>query len=193
MKKLQAAFTLVELLTVIMVIAVLAGLVLSTAGYVQKKAATSRATAEIAALSAACESYKADNGIYPRENDSSTDNLNARASGDPNSYKAASLFLYKQLSGDVDNDADRKVDPEKTVYFEFPPKMLSPTLTTSPKKVDYIQDPFGYAYGYSTANQKFQENPSGAEKGYNPTFDLWSTSGGTKNDSTATARWIKNW
>ena len=49
----------------IAIIAILAGLVLSTAGYVQKKGATSRAEAEIAALSAALESYKADNGEYP--------------------------------------------------------------------------------------------------------------------------------
>lgn len=59
------AFTLIELLVVIAIIAILAGLVLSTAGYVQKKGATSRAEAEIAALSAALESYKADNGEYP--------------------------------------------------------------------------------------------------------------------------------
>ena len=45
----------------------LAGLVLSTVGYVQKKGARSRAETEIAAMSAACESYKADNGIYPRD------------------------------------------------------------------------------------------------------------------------------
>ena len=52
-------------LVVITIIIVLAGLVLSTVGYVRKKGARSRAEAEIAAMSAACESYKADNGIYP--------------------------------------------------------------------------------------------------------------------------------
>ena len=62
-----AAFTLIELLVVMAIIIVLAGLVLSTVGYVQKKGARSRAETEIAAMSAACESYKADNGIYPRD------------------------------------------------------------------------------------------------------------------------------
>ena len=55
-----------ELLIVITIIIVLAGLIIGTIGYVQKKAARSRAEAEIAAMSAACESYKADNGTYPR-------------------------------------------------------------------------------------------------------------------------------
>ena len=59
------AFTLIELLVVITVIAILAGLVLNTAGYIQKKSARSRAEAEVAALSAAIESYKLDNGDYP--------------------------------------------------------------------------------------------------------------------------------
>jgi general secretion pathway protein G len=58
-------FTLIELLIVIAIIAILASLVLSAAGYVQKKGARSRAEAEIAAVGAALESYKADNGDYP--------------------------------------------------------------------------------------------------------------------------------
>src|SRR5207245_8713048 len=60
------AFTLIELLVVIAIIIVLAGLILGTMGYVQKKGARARAETDIAAISAACESYKADNAIYPR-------------------------------------------------------------------------------------------------------------------------------
>ena len=54
-----------ELLIVIAIIAILASLVLAAAGSVQKKGARSRTEAEIAALGAALESYKADNGDYP--------------------------------------------------------------------------------------------------------------------------------
>jgi prepilin-type N-terminal cleavage/methylation domain-containing protein len=56
------AFTLIELIVVVSIIAVLAALVLSTAGYARKKGARARAETEIAAMSAACENYKADNG-----------------------------------------------------------------------------------------------------------------------------------
>ena len=61
------AFTILELLIVISIIIVLAGLILATSGYVQKKGARSRTEAEIAAISAALENYRADNGIYPTD------------------------------------------------------------------------------------------------------------------------------
>ena len=61
----ESAFTLVELLIVIAIIAILASLVLAAAGGVQKKGARSRTEGEIAAIVAAMESFKADNGDYP--------------------------------------------------------------------------------------------------------------------------------
>src|SRR6476620_7755383 len=88
------AFTLIELILVVGIIIVLSGLVLSTVGYARKKGARARAETEIAAMSAAMENYKADNGVYPREA-SSTDMLDARLSGNPSGYQTASLYLYK--------------------------------------------------------------------------------------------------
>src|SRR5437764_4107150 len=98
----HSAFTIIELLVVIALIIVLAGLVLSTIGYVQSKAARSRAETEIAAMSAALENYKSDNGIYPRDPtpNTATDKLDARSMGnsDPTTttepYASASLVLY---------------------------------------------------------------------------------------------------
>src|SRR5438874_13806668 len=96
----RAAFTILELLVVIAIIIALAGLVLATVGYVQKKGARSRAEAEIAAISAALESYKADNGIYPTE-PSTTEILAANGDpqgGNPINFITASGFLYKKIS-----------------------------------------------------------------------------------------------
>jgi type II secretory pathway pseudopilin PulG len=196
------AFTLIELIVVVGIIIVLAGLVLSTVGYARKKGARARAEAEIAAMSAACENYKADNGVYPRNN--VTDNLNAQTSGDPSGYQTASQYLYGELSGD--RNFNYVIDPSEQgnrSYFAFkstPPLadgtsnsgMLSITRSGSTYTVNYIRDPFGNSYGYSTANQL--GDPA---KGYNPTFDLWSTSGLTAtpggNPDTITAQWVKNW
>ena len=68
-------FTLIEILIVIAIIAILAGLLLRTAGYVQKKGAVSRAEAEMSALTVALENYKADHGDYPQG--SNVDGVNA--------------------------------------------------------------------------------------------------------------------
>src|SRR3954466_12769220 len=108
----RAAFTIMELLIVIAIIIVLAGLILATTGYVQKKGARSRAEAEIAAMSAACESYKADNGTYPY--DASTNTLNATNTNSAG-YSNASLALYKAISGDSDADTNRTADQKS--YF----------------------------------------------------------------------------
>ena len=182
----RRAFTLIELLVVISMIVILAGLILSTVGYVQKKGARSRAEAEIAAISAALESYKADNGIYPRDTtNSTTDNLNARTSGNPTTYQTASLFLYDSLFGSSTSGSRTAASGAKS-YFAFKPNMLGPSDQT--QNVQYVRDPFGNSYGYSTA---YQKDPA---TGYNPTFDLWSTSGNIDaNNPPNQTQWIKNW
>jgi type II secretory pathway pseudopilin PulG len=218
-RTITAGFSLAEILLVITIILVLAGLILSTVGYVEKKSARARAQTEIAAMSAAIESYKADNGIYPRDPtlNTATDTLDARTDGDPTlgatnpsgaTYPPASLVLYRALSGGRNLDrivsaADEALNidgsslsPPLTQlpksYFTFKSNSLSPADQT--QNVQYIRDPFGNSYGYSTANQADPNTP----KGYNPTFDLWTTCGETAKTSTETfqqyqLRWIKNW
>ncbi len=207
-------FTLIELIVVVGIIIVLSGLVLSTVGYARKKGARARAETEIAAMSAALESYKADNAVYPR--DCNTDQLVASSSGDPSAYQAASLYLYKQLSGDT--SANFQPPPSARSYFTFKPQMLegprdgNGNLTA----VNYIKDPFGNSYGYSTLSANYLDwqnyidcvnrggncsapnctQPSGL--GYNPTFDLWSTASVAPSPtppppSTLQNLWIKNW
>src|SRR5262245_50840413 len=85
-------FTLIELILVLGIIIVLSGLVLSTVGYARKKGALARAETEIAAISAASENYKADNGVYPRDT-ATTDILDARTNENPSSpsYSLTSL------------------------------------------------------------------------------------------------------
>ena len=205
-----AAFTITELLVVIALIIILAGLILSTIGYVQKKAARSRAETEIAAISAALENYKADNGIYPRDPspDTATDSLDAQkmndaAGANATAYQLASLLLYRALSGDRDvnrlvdsrdelvNIDGKQLTPQLTelpkTYFAPKPNQLSPSDQT--KDVQFLRDPFGNSYGYSTAYQRdVENNVNPPKRGFNPTYDLWSTAGSTDPN-----QWIKNW
>lgn len=121
----RSGFTLVELLTVVAIIGILAGLILSTSGYIQKKAARSRAEAEIAAMEAALESYKADNGAYPQAPDSGT---SAAAN---NETLLNALFPY------ADNTAK--------IYMEFKPSQLD---SQDPASATRILDPWGQPYNY---------------------------------------------
>jgi len=184
----RGAFTIVELLVVFTIIIVLAGLILATVGYVQKKGARSRAEAEIAAISAALESYKADNGIYPSSADTNAldpiTDVNPVPPPPANKYSKAGLYLYEQISGDTNDD---RVAEQKT-YFAFKPSMLFPPPPAT-SSVLGIRDPFGNCYGYSTA----KASSPGGTAGYNPTFDLWSTAGTTSGSTTDVAQWIKNW
>ena len=200
-----SAFTLLEMLTVLAIIVILAGLVLSVGGYVHKKSALSRAEGEIAMLSSACESYKADNGNYPREIGASTDVIGPKQDFVATSakYAASSLFLYKELTGDKTGSGkvpDGVPDDGQPQYMkDYEPRILNAKKDTSTKKiteVKFLQDPFGYSYAYSTYAAKDEEdyqkqllnNPNNKSKytrptgamlhGFNPgSFDLWSTGG----------------
>lgn len=214
-------FTLIELLVVISIIAVLASLTMPLIGFANEKAARDRARTEIVALSTALESYKIDNGDYPRSSDAPTftnlasEQLDARkdagmtaAKTQNPKYLAASLALYMGLSGDInrdgigkDEDSASATTPKERlkVYYEFKPNMLLPRIAAGTVRggtnlVTAVADPFRNPYGYSTISSK--TNPIVGE-GYNPTFDLWSTA--DKDQSKTTAEippadsWIKNW
>ncbi len=178
------AFTLVELLTVIVIVIALAALTVQVAGYANRNSAMSRAKAEIAAMEAALESYKADNGAYPVFS-GTTLWSGTYYKGNPSLYTVSSGTLYVALSGDVNRN--RQIDSTESglkTYFEFKDNMLTPSAGT----VQAIVDPFGYSYGYTTLGA----STSGTQ-GFNPTFDLWSTGGRTGDTSTDRANWVTNW
>ena len=126
-----AAFTLIELLAVITIIGILAGLTLGAAGAVRRHGANSTAKAEVAALQAACDHYFADNSAYPIGTASPT-TVTAPAGG---------TVLFTNLLG----SATLTAVPTSKRYFEPKPAMVF--TNTSP---NYFIDPWGYAYGYNS-------------------------------------------
>lgn len=229
-------FTLLELMTVLAVIVVLTAMVVGVAGMVQTKASKSRATTEIAMLGLAAEGYKGDNGSYPQGHETPelfsspvpSDDLKPRRHFRPGSgndkarYEKSSLAFYRELTGDNDLKPDGKPDAGRPIYLkEFDPRILKKSTaagSSSKTEIAYIQDPFGYPYGYSTAaakvEAKFQKDLRNPDKdftgqrktgedleGFNAaSFDLWSTSGSNpstdpqgKEIEIEQAKWIKNW
>jgi type II secretory pathway pseudopilin PulG len=203
----NAAFTLIELIVVTAVIIILTGLVLSTVGYVQKKGARARGETEIAAMSAALESYKADNGVYPRDCPT-TNQLNSTNDGNPVDYATACRYMYAELTGDRNFDGSTDSGAKSYVTFN-PTSMLRADMSQPPSlsnPVTAVRDPFGNSYGYSTAYANYVDyqngvsscSPPTASPGYNPTFDLWTTGAETGPKPGETfqqyqLRWTKNW
>ena len=148
------AFTLIELLAVITIIGILAGLTLGAAGAVRRHGATSTAKAEVAALQAACDRYFADNNLYP-----SNTSVNPASSVNPTNYTAAGQALFTNLLG----SATLTAVPTRKRYFEPKTAMVNTTGN------NYFIDPWGYAYGYNS-------------DGMNAPL-IWSTAGTTKGET----------
>jgi prepilin-type N-terminal cleavage/methylation domain-containing protein len=201
-------FTLIEMITVVAIIVILAGLVISVAGFANKKAAAERASGEMKAFGTALDAYKIDNGSFVQTED--TDELDPRqhfsAIGN-DTYQKANIDLYKALAGDnePDGEPDGKPEAGTKVYYSFNRSQLATKKNAQGEieKVQGIQDPFGAYYGYSTAGAKDEaeyrkkiqvdasaERPK-VKRGFNTTYDLWSTAGATTESGQP--KWIKNW
>jgi len=159
----MAAFTLVELLAVITIIGILAGLTLGAAGAVRRHGANSTAKAEVAALQAACDRFYADNNSYP-----SNSAIDPSSSFVPTAYTNACQALFTNLLG----SATLTATPTSKRYFEPKPAMVNITPTPN-----YFIDPWGSAYGYNS-------------DGKNAPL-IWSTANQTT--SAGTNKWITSW
>lgn len=210
-RRLPQGFTLIEMVTVVTVIVILAGLVISVAGFVQNKGAREKTLTQIKNLTLQCEAYKVDNGTFPQNAD--TDLLDPRVHLSPLGGASATLYqnscryLYSCLSGDYEppQAPDGRPEEGQRVYYPFKRDELNFTKDGSGGvlNVRFLQDPFGNCYGYSTiaakAEQEYRvELRKAADtarpttlKGYNHTFDLWSTGGASA--TTGSSKWMKNW
>lgn len=209
----SGGFTLIEILLVITIILALAALTVGTAQWAILKGRRENAKVEIASMRAAIESYKADNGDYPR--DTYTNAINAKpippatppstlispSSATP--CMLSSVTLYKALTGDLNaTGAYGTLNPstgvKQTIYWSIRPSMLWPVcpVGVARTKVTALVDPFKNVYGYSTigSDPASTDPATGALlKGYNPTYDIWSTADPDQTGITVPASWISNW
>jgi len=130
-------------------------------------------------------------------NPSTTDNL--PAAGTDTTYAQSSLELYVALTGDVSLSGTGGGPGTRNYISDFRQdsygRAYNNASVSGTNPVEYLGDPFGNSYGYSTANAFYQQYaqtaiaaghqpkiPNGVTPpGFNPTFDIWSTGGSTAN------------
>jgi prepilin-type N-terminal cleavage/methylation domain-containing protein len=205
----RAAFTLIEMIMVIAIILILAGMVLGIYTLVKTQSARAKAKSEINQLGLALENYRTDNGGYPQA-PQNTDKLDPRNVADATDISptgklaASSKFLYESLTGDT-NDNGTMTKNYAGDFFK-PSRLGGPRVGDAVRPVQYIMDPFGNPYGYSTAGLLLEQeyrtalatNPSATRptqnsqgtQGYSFSFDIWSTAGDTHGN---TGKWVKSW
>ncbi|MDO5116818.1 MAG: prepilin-type N-terminal cleavage/methylation domain-containing protein [Synergistaceae bacterium] len=123
-------FTLVELLIVIIIIGILAGMMMLSTGSATDKAEATKIVSDMRNIKSACLMYYADNGVWPT---ATIDNVKPYLDQDPSSYDlkegTASGDLYvtysqaaKMTAGvkskltDMTSDAGLKAGPTSTDY-----------------------------------------------------------------------------
>lgn len=159
----KSAFTLIELMVVITIIVILAGLVVGGMEYVNQRQATEKAKAQIALLSKGIEEYKLDMGAYPG------------TANDTPSAGDVSDQLYQALFKDGYDYTNPNTPPAswtratKIYISDLDPRnnkqgWVTTTTGAAPGANLKIVDPWGNNYRYRKGTNA-----------QNPDFDLWST------------------
>ena len=132
----KTAFTLIELLAVIAIMGILAGILMPALSKAREKAKVGKCIATIASLQTALSMYQVDYGVYPASSDSGTQRNGNSHHGDfdgvPNNFVAALT-------------ASTKGGP----YMEFKGKDLYDDGSSTGSGHKYVlKDPWGNAYIY---------------------------------------------
>ena len=150
----RAAFSLIELMAVIVIIVILASLIVGGLGYASERQAKEKCRVQMALLSKAIEAYKLDNGIYP-----DTGSTSDGTGGDQ--------ILFRELYFNGSSDSTKRI------YLpELDPVTSKQGWTTGASSaVTPITDPWAKPYRYRSAT-----TAAGVANGLtqNPDFDLWS-------------------
>lgn len=124
MKQRENGFTLVELLTVIAIIALLAGLIFPAVISVQDKAKRSKAKSMIQSLSVALKMYQNDFGVYPTDTDvgatSGAAALNIALGQRHIGTSAGNVGPYMEFKTKDLNGSGEVIDPWGTPYYYYP-------------------------------------------------------------------------
>ena len=209
-KRTRQGFTLLELMVVITIIAILAGLTIQAFTFAQQSAARNRTLAALTQIKSSLEQYKERYGEYPAPTDAAG-SLNTPLGGLNVNYGTAKM-LYQAITGDG-NDAinlpqgtatasstgNPTVTAMQAGITQNLPKTMIFSFTDGGSPTYILVDGFSHPFQY----QKAGVDSNGNNTTVNPNYDLWSyaqTTNGTSNDLTSVQSktqnsngWLKNW
>ena len=164
----QAAFTLIELMVVITIIIILAGLVVGGMEYANQRSASEKAKTQIALLSKGIEEYKLDMGGYP-----ATGNITGSLTTSAGSSTSAIIFNALYFA---------PLSANQRIYLpELDPATSKQGWTTgTASATTIITDPWGNQYCYRSAISATGATNSAT---VNPDFDLWSMGKDSKTNA----------
>lgn len=175
----SSAFTLIELLTVITILAILMAMTIAGISYAQNKAAEEKTRAGLVVIEAGLKKYYHEWGEYPRP-------VNNTGDG-----REGAIAIYQALSDDGDDEieggkgitSDGREGNHKLVDLKS-----EGLVAEQDGKGWFVIDGFGHPYHYRVYD-KNQE-----DRFYNKgSFDLWSYGDDKEKREENRAKWIKNW
>lgn len=170
MQRKRGAFTIIELLVVIGIIAVLAGIFFGVADGVRERGRISRAETELGLIAQYLEQYKAHYGDYPYvavADSKSASSTTQREGEDGNVALYDALNGWRAVDGtDLRPDRQRAVIDRSKFEHAFTPSLDPPTPTDPEEDPVALIDPWGQAYRY------FYDKTSGTWE--NPSYVVYS-------------------
>ncbi|MEM6278122.1 MAG: prepilin-type N-terminal cleavage/methylation domain-containing protein [Verrucomicrobiota bacterium] len=181
----DSGFSMIELMTVIGIMVLLAGILIASLPGIQVRIDRSNVETFIAELEAGLSTYQIENGIYP-QNPPSGDRDSSGVEG--------SRVLYKYLSGDWDENGE--VDPDETVYVprltlrenDNAKKPRVSDIGGFPRVVDAFSNPIRYI-----AEPPNLPSTQRNSEMRNPTYDLWAIADADPEDPEDEPKYITNW
>lgn len=149
-------FTLIEMMTVITIIIILAGLTVAGMGFINQKRDNAKAKVEIELISKGLEEYKSDYGQYPGLDEHSPND------GDITEEVYNALF-YDGWDSQTNGDGSIEIYLPQLDPRNSKQTMVQSTSANTPPDDLKIRDPWRRPYLYRKGDE--------AE---NPDFDLWS-------------------
>jgi len=204
-------FTLLELMIVITVIAILAGLTLQAFTYAQQSSARNRTLAALTQIKSSLEQYKEKYGEYPAPTQAAQ-SVTTNLGGLQNVNYGTAKMLYQAITGDGNDALNLPQGSASTPSTGNPtvtdiqsgitqnlPKTMILAFSIGQANTYILVDGFSHPFQY----QKAAVDGNGNATTINPNYDLWSyaqsTTAGTTDLTNVQTKmqnsnsWIKNW